>query len=451
MKKIISGLLSTLIGASLAVALPSQVSGESNDIDSIAVFGDSIASGYGLDPGTEYNYGQIIGDYLGCKVENYAVSGDTTADLVKVVANLSDEQKKFIADSEVVVISIGGNDLMNYSSKKLLDFAVSDGFLNEGYTKNDIPQNPGINDLLKYMNIDGKGGLIEYAATGGMNAKLKLSRVLADISSNLCYNTQDNEGYIGNVMIPNIKEAVSGIRAVNPDARIIIQSVYNPLQFSPEYVEKNLSENKSMAVGMIRLRFKDILENYRKELNGIEGVEVADILNEFTSLPADADAAEQGYAYYFTDIQLDDKERDFHPNQRGHLAIAAEILDTIGVLHDDNGLMTNVFRHLPNPGSNIKYPFIALDTYKKVAGNLMMGDVNFDTIVTGSDATMALTEYTILSSELPTTFSTLQKQCADIDKNNIITGSDAQRILNYYTYLSSGGKLTPDEYFYSVG
>ncbi len=449
MKKIISALLSAVIGASLAAVPPASAAGETSGIDSITIFGDSIAAGYGLDPANEYNYGQIIGDYLGCEVENYAVSGDTTSDLLDVIGNLSDDQKKFVADSEVVVISIGGNDMMNYATKKLLAFAADEGFLNEGYTRDDIPQEPTISDLMTYMNIDGTGGLMEYAEKNGVDAQLKLGRILGDISNNLCYNNQTNEGYIDNVIIPNIKEAMNGIRAINPDARIIIQSVYQPIQFSPEYFEENFSsKNKRLAVGMVRLRFKDILEDFRSELNNIEGAEVADILNEFTSLPDDADANEQGYAYYFTDIQLSGEDRDFHPNQRGHLAIAAEILDTIGILHDDSGLLTQVYCDLPHSGYKISYPFTPLDTYKKVAGNFKMGDVDFNLIIDGSDATLTLFNYACVNGGSSTIFSTLQKKASDADSDGIVTGSDAQIILQYYTYLSSGGEgtLTLEEF-----
>lgn len=448
MKKIISVLLSAVMGASLVVT-PASAAGETSGIDSITIFGDSIAAGYGLDPAKEYNYGQIIGDYLGCEVGNYAVSGDTTFDLLDVVGNLSDDQKKFVADSEVVVISIGGNDMMNYATKKILAFAADEGFLNEGYTRDDIPQEPTISDLLTYMNIDGKGGLMEYAEKNGVDAQLKLGRILGDISNNLCHNNQSYEGYIDNVIIPNIKEAINGIKAINPDARIIIQSVYQPIQFSPEYFETNFpGKNKSMAVGMIRLRFKDILEDFRTELNNIEGAEVADILNEFTSLPDDAEATEQGYAYYFTDMQLPDEDRDFHPNQRGHLAIAAEILDTIGILHDDSGLLTQVYCDLPNSGYKINYPLMPLDTYKKVAGNFKMGDVDFNLIIDGSDAMMTLFNYACVNGGSPTIFSTLQKKASDADGDGVVTGSDAQNILRYYAYLSSGGEgnLTLEEF-----
>lgn len=443
MKKLLSALLSAVIGAA-AIVPPANVTAENDRIDSITILGDSIASGYGLEK-NEYNYGQIIGDYLDCEVQNYAVPGDTTFDLINVLNDLSDEQKKFVADSEVVVISVGGNDMMNYAAKKVLDFAVKKGFLNEGCTKDDIPAEPVASDLLTYVSVD---SLKSYVKTGGFGAILDLTRLLGDISGNLCSDNQGNEGYIENVMISNINSAVSKIREINPDTRIIIQTVYNPVQLSPEYIS-GLSEDEVKLMGMLRLSFRNILTEFRTALGDVEGVEIADIFNEFTSLPADADeTVVYGNSYYFTDIQLDDENKDFHPNQRGHLAIAAKILDTIGELHDDaeNGLMTSVYCGLKIINTDIIYPHIALDTYKKVAGNLIMGDVNFDMVINGSDATTALREYTTISSDKPTMFSNMQKQCADIDKDDIISGSDAQRILNYYTYLSSGGTLSMEEY-----
>ena len=197
---------------------------------------------------------------------------------------------------------------MLYSAKKILAFAADNGFLNEGFTKDNIPQNPDITDLLVYINIYGEGGLMEFASTG-LTAQLKLGRLLTDIYSNLCLSSGNNENYISNVMIPNITEAIEIIKSINPDARIIIQSVYQPLQLSPEYMAEKLPGDKAVAAGMVRLRFEAILADYRAKLDAIEGVEIADILNEFTSLPDDAEDTEQGYAYYFTDMQLSGEER----------------------------------------------------------------------------------------------------------------------------------------------
>ena len=51
---------------------------------------------------------------------------------------------------------------------------------------------------------------------------------------------------------------------------------------------------------MVRLRFEEILADFRTKLAAIEGVELADVLYEFTSLTPEQAETEQGYAYYFT-------------------------------------------------------------------------------------------------------------------------------------------------------
>lgn len=75
---------------------------------------------------------------------------------------------------------------------------------------------------------------------------------------------------------------------------------------------------------------------------------------------------------------------------------------------------------------------------------LMLGDVTCDGIITGSDATTALMEYTLLSSDQPGKFSTYQNHAADVTHDGIITGSDATKILQYYTLLSSDENAVPD-------
>ena len=77
---------------------------------------------------------------------------------------------------------------------------------------------------------------------------------------------------------------------------------------------------------------------------------------------------------------------------------------------------------------------------------LMLGDINNDKIITGSDATLILTEYTILSGGAKSKLSAAQKIACDINKDGIITGSDATLTLTYYTYLSSGGVLLFEDF-----
>lgn len=80
----------------------------------------------------------------------------------------------------------------------------------------------------------------------------------------------------------------------------------------------------------------------------------------------------------------------------------------------------------------------------------MLGDIDNDGIIDGTDATQVLLAYTQLSSSTESVESGLtvgQEIAADIDADGIITGSDAMMLLNYYTAISSNCELSIYDYF----
>ena len=205
MKKTFSAVLAAAMSITALTSAPSLFTAEAADSKSgIVIFGDSIGAG-GLRSGSvAHNFGEICGDYLGCKVSNYAVSGYDAADLVQSVENLTDTQKKAVADSEVVVISVGGNDIMHSLSRSLLDYAArkeSQKFLNEGYTKADIPEKPSLTDLMNMLNIKEEGGLMDYMNNGGYNAKLEVTNEIGAAFSSI----YDDGGTFDEQTIPNLK------------------------------------------------------------------------------------------------------------------------------------------------------------------------------------------------------------------------------------------------------
>ncbi len=72
------------------------------------------------------------------------------------------------------------------------------------------------------------------------------------------------------------------------------------------------------------------------------------------------------------------------------------------------------------------------------AKEFMIGDVNDNGMIEGSDATMALRMYTFQSGDTISEFNAYQRAAADWNNDDIITGSDATLILHEYTYLQSG-------------
>lgn len=438
-------MLSAALAASVLCGSSLSACGEPASNKNFVLFGDSIASGYGLDK-NESNYGQICADYYGSEVANYAVSGDTSDDLLEVIAALDASQKQKVADSGIIVISVGGNDILHYTSKYLINYAAKKNMLNAGYTAADIPEDPGISDLKKYVNIDGEGGLMEYAKSGFVAAS-ELAGELKVLSANLRISSEKYEGVIVNKTIPNIQNAVNEIKAINPDARIIVQTIYQPVQIEKSYIDKTYGANASAYsdfLGQIRSNYRSVMEAFRTELQKVEGIEIADVLYEFTSVAdgVSQNAANPGHAGYFTDIKKQGEERDLHPNQKGHLAIAATIINTVGELHDDSGLLSQIYKDL---NDRSEYPPIALDTYKTAAGKLMLGDVNFDEKIDSRDAALVLKNYASVSTGSDY-FSKLQNDCADVNGDTRSNVYDAVEIMKYYTYVSAGNICTLEEF-----
>lgn len=68
--------------------------------------------------------------------------------------------------------------------------------------------------------------------------------------------------------------------------------------------------------------------------------------------------------------------------------------------------------------------------------NFKLGDINHNGIIEGSDATEALMAYTRQSSGMSTEFNSYQRAAADWDGDGLLTASDATLILQEYTNLS---------------
>ncbi len=71
----------------------------------IICLGDSLTSGEGAEPGQDYP--SILSGYLGRKVINAGVSGDTTGDALKRIKRDVLEQ-----DPRMVIVILGGNDFL---------------------------------------------------------------------------------------------------------------------------------------------------------------------------------------------------------------------------------------------------------------------------------------------------------------------------------------------------
>lgn len=345
MKKALSVMLSAVIGASAVCTsafAENNISKQSSD-KLIAVYGDSISSGYGLSA-DEYNYGEICADYLGWDVENYAHSGDTVSDLYNLLAQNQDAANA-AANADVIVVSIGANDIIHTSLSFMVNYAAENDLLAQGITADMIPEVISLSEAPKYLDAN---KLKDYFSNHASEA----GTFINELRKELINTKKTKTGVVQNTIVPETKKVIEYFQSVNSDAEIIFQTIYQPLQFSQDFWEKEvLSRGNSYRSAL--LLFNDLLEqtmtSYSDELSTISdeyGIKIADVYTDFTSVDYnDMSDTNQGYSHYFTRLEVlgeDGKyhvnpfsgEMDIHPSQKGQLAIAALVLEQIGELHD---------------------------------------------------------------------------------------------------------------------
>ena len=232
MKKLFSLLLVTL----LALSLCTPAFAAKADTTKLVLLGDSIAQGYGL--GEDYTdwydlgYGKLIADANGYDYVNHAIGGHTTYNLN---ARLQEEAViSDVADADIIAVSIGGNNFL-------------------------------------------LGGMYQMILEGVLFNKYDLvDKTIAEF-------------YI------DFGLAIDKIKAINPDAQLLVQTLYNP---------------RNDFIGKVYQRAVDLLNqtiiNTAAERNGV--YEIVDVYSAFGK-----------HMEYIQEDQI-------HPNEAGHYVIATEYL-----------------------------------------------------------------------------------------------------------------------------
>lgn len=100
-------------------------------------------------------------------------------------------------------------------------------------------------------------------------------------------------------------------------------------------------------------------------------------------------------------------------------------------------------------------PFAMLDfagsTVANAEGsdNVLLGDINNDGTIDSSDASLILSEYSLIQTGGEPSFSEAQQKTADLNKDGTIDSTDASFVLMYYAHVSTGGTMTIEEFLKS--
>lgn len=235
-KKIISLVLALIMVLSLAV--PSLAAEEAKKTKFV-LLGDSIAQGFGLgeEPADWYalGYGKIIADANGYDYVNHAIGGHTTYNLN---ARLQEDAViKDVAEADIIAVSIGGNNFL-------------------------------------------LGGLYQMIIEALLFKKYDLADEIAD------------EFYV------DFGLALDKIKALNPDAQLMVQTLYNPR-------DDIFGEVYQYAVDLLNSNIRKIAEERKGAYI------IVDVYTPFV-----------GHTEYIQDDQI-------HPNETGHYVIASEYLKVL--------------------------------------------------------------------------------------------------------------------------
>ena len=252
-----------------AVSLPEESDAWEDKViglmpDDVVVFlGDSIAQGYGLNDVEKERYSSLIAEKSGCTVYNYAVPGDDGADLIALLASGACTQ---LEKATVIVISIGANNVLK-AADTLLPY----------YEQIQNGQAPEILDISETFDI---------IVQGIQRFETELPQIISDI------------------------------RAINPDALIIFQTVYNPYRDFTEFKveQKGLQISFSAFSASCVIGVNDVINNNAEEL----GYTVCEVYEPFKE-----------YEGNLINALADGSNVDPHPNSEGHKKLAELVMGAI--------------------------------------------------------------------------------------------------------------------------
>lgn len=240
----------------------------------LVALGDSITRGYGL-ADDEKSYVEILTEEGNFKSDNFAVNGRTSTVLLEDLQKPSEKEKSALEQADYIVMSIGGNDMLY-----LLDKLVN------GALPSDSAENPA----------ETVQNLVDMAG------KLTAENMTSDISY---YKS-------------TVEKVINILREMNPNAEIVMQTVYNP--FKPIFVVAPImfADMKDDIDGAYE-RVEGCINGFNTalfELSEKYGFKIADVSKDFRE-------SDKKY------INMSLSNPDIHPNAAGHRRIAEIIEQTI--------------------------------------------------------------------------------------------------------------------------
>ena len=151
----------------LCMILPFTLAAHAQEPLNYLLLGDSIAQGFGVYNRDEACYGKIVADTNGYNYTNYAVNGYRSCDLISQLGN--PEVNAAVKEADIISLSIGGNDFLQQNLPRIAVEVLAGNY-----------------------------------------------KIVNDVKE---------------IFAENFAVIIGTIRELNPDAVILVQTLYNPMKF----------------------------------------------------------------------------------------------------------------------------------------------------------------------------------------------------------------------------
>ena len=337
-------------------------------------------------------------DYVPNEDSFYVAIGDSSAVSESYVDVLA-------ADLDIDYANLAQENLMIEDTYAILeqnaDTIAKADLITVGFTSNGF-----VNETIDHVLNQTMGGTVEldWAAYVGAENVIYVQKALKEVSARIAESVEDAQmaamlstaieayAYSCVAYACNLPEVVNAIRAINPDAAIIIVGMYNPLEDVTVWVDENTSVNigeyldyLTQAAGIHATAYAMLTSN---------GVYIAapDVQTIYEENNGSTDITVQELIYEY----LRNKGENMLPSAAGHEYIAAQIANGLGKNAD-----------VPDePG--------------------LLGDANSDGIVDSYDATLIMQYDVDMIDE-----TQLDLSVCDVSGDGVVDSYDATLIQQY--------------------
>lgn len=243
--------------------------------------GDSITTGYGLSPENP-GFAEIIATQTGYTLKNYAKNGATSDDVLALLK--SGEIDEDIKSAKLITLTCGGNDMMHTLYNEIT---------------NSYRESTG-------LSIDSSSILKMLEESDGVMLMTTISVLTGD--GEIPFN--DSSAFLNTLSAyeENLKEILTYIKNLNPEARVVIATQYNPYK-NATGIFTEIGRIFNLGVKKLNTVIRDIGKN--------ADVDVRDVYESFENSSDNLCNAD------FESLNL-----DIHPNAAGHKVIAETIMGT---------------------------------------------------------------------------------------------------------------------------